>query len=132
MFSILIGRSRKGKGRASPPLTSAAPLPPRVSTHGGNFYPRCYRRRTTRQECFSLRKERRMCIRSSLGLIINGAILAFAVSDSIARGDLTLIGYILMGGGARGVVISLLLIARRSTTTVQQSDPGGVSEHRPN
>ena len=71
-----------------------------------------------------------MRIGSSIGLMIIGAILAFAVSDNIEGVDLTLIGYILMGGGALGLIISLLLSARRSTTRVQQSGPGGVSERR--
>jgi len=71
-----------------------------------------------------------MRIGSSIGLIIIGAILAFAVSDSIEGVDLTLIGYILIGGGVLGLILSLLLSARRSTTTVQQSGPSGVSERR--
>ncbi len=69
-----------------------------------------------------------MRIGSSIGLIIIGAILAFAVSDIIDGVDLTLIGYILMAGGALGLILSLIFAGRRSTTTVQQSGPGGVTE----
>lgn len=71
-----------------------------------------------------------MRIGSSIALIVLGAILAFAVSNSIEGVDLTLVGYILMGGGALGLILSLLFSARRSTTTVQQSGPSGVSERR--
>ncbi len=71
-----------------------------------------------------------MRIGSSIGLIIIGAILAFAVSDVIDGVDLTLIGYIVMAGGALGLLLSLIFSGRRSTTTVQQSGPGGVTEQR--
>lgn len=71
-----------------------------------------------------------MRIGSSIGLIIIGAILAFAVSDSIQGVDLTLIGYIVMAGGTLGLILSLILSGRRSTTTVQQSGPAGMTEQR--
>lgn len=71
-----------------------------------------------------------MRIGSSIGLIVIGAILAFAIADIIEGVDLTMIGYILMAGGAVGLLLSLVFSARRSTTTVQQAGPAGVTEQR--
>lgn len=50
-----------------------------------------------------------MRIGTSIVLIALGAILAFAVQDSIDAVDLTMVGYILLGVGALGLVITLIL-----------------------
>ena len=47
-------------------------------------------------------------------LLVVGAILSFAVRDSIDAVDLTMIGYILMGGGALAVLLSLIMGSRRT------------------
>ena len=53
-----------------------------------------------------------MQIGSSLFLLAAGAILAFAVQDSINGVDLTMVGYILIAVGALGLVVSLILSGR--------------------
>jgi hypothetical protein len=49
-----------------------------------------------------------MRIGTSLFLLALGAILAFAVTDSISGIELTTVGWILIGVGALGLVLSLL------------------------
>lgn len=44
----------------------------------------------------------------SIALIALGAILSFAVQDSISGVDLVMVGYILMAAGALGIVLSLV------------------------
>ena len=59
-------------------------------------------------------------------LLVVGAILAFAVQDSIEAIDLTLVGYILMGAGALGLIIATVFATRKSTsvsTTRTAVDP---------
>ena len=60
-------------------------------------------------------------------LVIIGAILAFAVSDSFSGVDLTTIGYILMAGGGVLAVIGLILSLRgsRVKSSVKSTGPGG-------
>ncbi|GAA0210445.1 MULTISPECIES: DUF6458 family protein [unclassified Aeromicrobium] len=53
-----------------------------------------------------------MQIGSSLFLLAAGAILAFAVQDSINGVDLTMVGYILIAVGALGLIVSLILSGR--------------------
>lgn len=48
-----------------------------------------------------------MRIGSSLALIAIGAILAFAVTDTVDYIDLTMVGYILLAVGTLGVVVTL-------------------------
>lgn len=50
-------------------------------------------------------------------LLAVGAILAFAVTDSIADVDLTAVGYILMAAGVLGILLSLLLSNQRRRTS---------------
>jgi hypothetical protein len=61
-----------------------------------------------------------MGIGTSLVLIAAGAILKYAVTDSISGVDLTTVGLILMIVGVVGLIISmvLLLAPRRSETVV--------------
>ena len=54
-----------------------------------------------------------MAIGSSLFLIAVGAILRFAVNDSIEQVDLSTVGLILMIVGIVGLVIGLFLMSRR-------------------
>ncbi|MCK5890703.1 MAG: DUF6458 family protein [Aeromicrobium sp.] len=54
-----------------------------------------------------------MQIGGSLFLLAVGAILAFAVRDSIEAVDLTMVGYILLVVGAIGLAISLIVNGQR-------------------
>jgi hypothetical protein len=59
----------------------------------------------------------------SIFLIAVGAVLAFAVQDSISGVDLVQVGYILMGAGALGIVLSLIMSQRNDRTVVERRDP---------
>lgn len=64
-----------------------------------------------------------MRIGGSIFLAAVGAILAFAVRDSISGVDLRMIGYILMAAGIIAAIISLVVARPRSaTTTVQEGN----------
>jgi hypothetical protein len=65
-----------------------------------------------------------MTIGTSLFLIAVGAILRFAVNDSIESVDLSVVGLILMIVGAIGLVLGLFLMsqARRETTVTRDRD----------
>lgn len=68
-----------------------------------------------------------MRIGSSIGLIVLGAILAFAVAVAVPGVNLELVGYILMGAGVVGLVASLILNGRsnhRVTESRTAVDPG--------
>ncbi|RYJ00731.1 MAG: hypothetical protein EON52_23005 [Actinomycetales bacterium] len=54
-----------------------------------------------------------MQIGGSLFLLAAGAILAFAVRDTIDAVDLTMVGYILIAVGAIGLVVSLVVNGQR-------------------
>lgn len=58
-----------------------------------------------------------MGIGTGIFLIVVGAILAFAVQDSIDGVDLTMIGYICLGAGVLALIISLIVNAQRSNTS---------------
>lgn len=72
-----------------------------------------------------------MYIGVGIFLLLVGAILSFAVKDSISAVDLTMIGYICMGAGALAILLSFLFQAgnRRNVrggynaTRVTQTDP---------
>ena len=67
-----------------------------------------------------------MGIGTSLFLIAAGAILRYAVTDSISGVDLTTVGLILMIVGILGLIISLfLLLAPRRSETVVSHDRYG-------
>ncbi len=61
-------------------------------------------------------------------LIVVGAILAFAVQDSISGVDLTMIGYICLGAGLLALIIALIVNAQRANTShrtvVERRDDG--------
>lgn len=54
-----------------------------------------------------------MYIGGSIFLLAIGAILSFAVRDSINGVDLVMVGYILMAAGALGIVLSLVMNGSR-------------------
>lgn len=62
-----------------------------------------------------------MRIGSSIGLIVLGAILAFAVAASVPGVDLTVIGYILMAAGVIGLILSVVVYGPRNTHRVSES-----------
>lgn len=65
-----------------------------------------------------------MTIGGSIGLIILGAILAFAVTLEVAGMDIQVIGIILMIGGVVGLVFGLTMRQRRvGRTRVIEDDP---------
>lgn len=65
-----------------------------------------------------------MTIGGSIGLIILGAILAFAVTLDVAGMDIQVIGIILMVGGVIGLVFGLTMRQRRvGRTRVIEDDP---------
>jgi len=61
-------------------------------------------------------KEAPMSLGAGIGLLVIGAILAFAVNVETEWVDLTMIGYILMAAGLVGIIIGIVLMARRSRT----------------
>jgi hypothetical protein len=64
-----------------------------------------------------------MGIGTSIFLLAVGAILAFAVTDSISGVDLTVVGYILMGAGVLGLIVSMMFLDRsRRATVVRERD----------
>jgi len=63
-----------------------------------------------------------MSIGFGIFLMVVGAILSFAVQDGINGVDLTLVGYILMAGGALVTLLSaVVLMRKRKTSTTVQS-----------
>ena len=64
-----------------------------------------------------------MNIGGSLALIALGAILKFAVADSIEGIALGTIGVILMIVGAIGLIVSMIMLAPRRRTVVESDGP---------
>lgn len=60
-----------------------------------------------------------------IALLVVGAILSFAVRDSVPGVDLSVIGYICMGAGA--LALTLSLIANAQVTNTKRTN---VVEHR--
>jgi hypothetical protein len=58
----------------------------------------------------------------SIALIAIGAILSFAVRDSINQVDLVVIGYILMAAGAIGIVLSFVAQGQRNAAIKRRDD----------
>ncbi len=66
-----------------------------------------------------------MTIGGSIGLIVLGAILAFAVEIELAGLDIGTVGLIMMIGGVVGLVVGLSMRQRAARTTrVVNDDPG--------
>jgi uncharacterized protein DUF6458 len=57
-----------------------------------------------------------MGIGIGIALLVVGAILSFAVRDSVPGVDLSVIGYICMGAGALALILSLVLNAQATNT----------------
>ncbi len=60
-----------------------------------------------------------------IALLVVGAILSFAVRDSVPGVDLSVIGYICMGAGALALILSL--VANAQATNTKRTN---VVEHR--
>jgi len=58
-----------------------------------------------------------MGIGGGIFLLVVGAILAFAVRDSIDAVDLTVIGYICMAAGALTLIIAMVVNNQRTNTS---------------
>jgi hypothetical protein len=58
----------------------------------------------------------------SIALLAIGAILSFAVRDSINEVDLVTVGYILMAAGALGIILSLVVNGQRSNAIKRRND----------
>lgn len=58
-----------------------------------------------------------MALGSGIALLTIGAILAFAVRESVEAVDMILIGYICMGAGVLAIILSLILNGQRSNTS---------------
>lgn len=66
-----------------------------------------------------------MRIGTGIFLLVVGAVLTFAVRDSLSAVDLTAVGWICMGAGALALVLSLALGRRTAvarTTYVERHD----------
>jgi hypothetical protein len=59
----------------------------------------------------------------SIALIAIGAILSFAVQDSISGVDLVVVGYICMAAGVLGIVLSLVANGRRDRVVARDDLP---------
>ena len=66
-----------------------------------------------------------MTMGTGIGLLVIGAILTFAVRDSVPGVDLTMIGYICMGAGALALILGLVTNAQATNTRHEE-----VVEHR--
>lgn len=67
-----------------------------------------------------------MSLGAGIFLLALGAILSFAVQDSLSFMDLTMVGYILMAAGALGVILGVVLMGRKRSavsTTRSSVDP---------
>ncbi len=71
-----------------------------------------------------------MAIGSGIFLIALGAILAFALNESVDVIDLQLVGVILMIVGAVGIIISLVANRQRANTTHREIRDEHVEENR--
>ncbi|QCB94893.1 DUF6458 family protein [Cellulomonas shaoxiangyii] len=58
-----------------------------------------------------------MGIGGGIALLVIGAILSFGVADRIEGINLTVIGYICMGGGLIALIAAMALNAQRTNTT---------------
>jgi len=73
-----------------------------------------------------------MALGSGIFLIVVGAILAFAVNDSVDSVDLAMIGYICMGAGVLAIIISLVVSAQRSNSTHTERIEKHIDTHNDN
>ena len=75
-----------------------------------------------------------MALGSGIFLIVVGAILAFAVKDSVDAVDLTMVGYIMLAAGVIAIIVSLIVNAqnRKTTHVVDQHVDEHVIDPTPN
>jgi hypothetical protein len=70
-----------------------------------------------------------MGIGGGIALLVVGAILAFAVRESLEGINTTMIGWILMGAGLLTIILSLVINNQRRNTShtavVERRDVGG-------
>jgi hypothetical protein len=71
-----------------------------------------------------------MYIGGGIFLLVVGAILAFGVTDqSLGDLDLSVVGWVMMGGGVLAIVLSLMLQQQRGNTShtevIERRDLGG-------
>lgn len=64
-----------------------------------------------------------MYIGGSIFLLALGAIMSFAIRDSLSGVDLVTTGYILMAAGALGIVLSLIINGQRSRAIDDREPP---------
>jgi len=62
-----------------------------------------------------------MGIGFSIFLLAVGAILAFAVSTTVAGVDIHVVGWILMAAGALGLVLTMMVFAPRRRRTIVET-----------
>ncbi|WP_062070392.1 DUF6458 family protein [Demequina sediminicola] len=70
-----------------------------------------------------------MAIGSGIFLIAVGAILAFALNETVDAVNLVMVGWILMGAGAIGIIVSLIVNGQRRNTTHTQVREEHVDHH---
>ena len=66
-----------------------------------------------------------MAIGTGIFLLVVGAILVFAVGDTVEAVDLIMIGYICMGAGVLAILISLVVAAMGTNTKHTEVVEGG-------
>ncbi|MFI2753814.1 DUF6458 family protein [Cellulomonas sp. P22] len=69
-----------------------------------------------------------MGIGGGIVLIVIGAVLAFAVTDTVPGVDLTVVGYICLGAGFLALILAIILNAQRTHTShrevIERHDQG--------
>ena len=58
----------------------------------------------------------------AIAMIAIGAVLSFAVRDSVPAVDLTAVGYILMAVGVLGIVLTMAMTGRRDARDPRRDD----------
>ena len=58
-----------------------------------------------------------MALGTGIALLTIGAILSFAVRDTVEAVDMVMIGYICMGAGVLAIILSLVFNAQRTNTS---------------
>lgn len=61
-----------------------------------------------------------MYIGGGIALLVVGGIMAFGVRDNVGDVDVSIIGWVLMGGGALAIILSFVLQQQRNNTSHTQ------------
>ena len=72
-----------------------------------------------------------MVLGSGLFLIVVGAILAFAVKDSVEAVDLTMVGYIMLAAGVIAIIVSLIVNAQNDPFLSDSCYPTEITKENP-